>query len=610
MKTNPAVILESEPQWLHPLQTGPATLLALARDASTFDAVTAVLERLVPDAYIDHMRRYYAAGRERFGAHWSYADQLTVLHAAARVLRPRTYLEIGVFRGRSLSVVAAAAPECALHAFDLWIAGYAGLDNAGPDLVREQLRRVGHRGDLHVESGDSHETVPRFLEHNPDLGFDLVTVDGDHTEEGARRDLETVLPRVNVGGALVFDDIRHPRHPWLERVWDDTVGALPSFACAKFVEVGSGVAVAVRRQGDDAVIGALHGDGESRLAQLAQALDELRAKRVERIEVLETEMERRLEVIVRQGLELDRLRPLQTEVGRIPALEAELAHVPALQAEIDRLRAHVEFAEDDRAARLRVIEEQGRDVGRIPALEAEIARLRAHVEFAEGDRARRLEVIEEQGGALGRVPVLEAELAQVRERLRHAEAEHARGLRAAEQQRAALGRLPALEAEIARLRAQVEFAEGAHAKALRVVEEQGVALTRVPALEAELSRLSEYLQRVEADRAERLEVLLRLSAELGRLRAAVADQLALLQAWVERHMSGLFQRRHGRALLTMLGEAGARLGVPAAATPPAGGNGAAATGPTGDDRADAAPETPALAAVAPHDLAASNPRAH
>lgn len=465
MKTNPAVMLESEPQWLHPIQTGPTTLLALARDPSTFDAVTTVLERLVPDAYIEHMRRYYATGRERFGAHWRYADQLTVLHAAAQALRPRSYLEIGVFRGRSLSVVAAAAPECALHAFDLWIAGYASLENAGPELVREQLRRVGHRGELYIESGDSHETVPRFLERRPDLGFDLVTVDGDHTEEGARRDLETVLPRLNVGGALVFDDIRHPSHPWLERVWDDTVGALPSFVCAKFVEVGSGVAVAIRRQEDDAVISALHGDGESRLAHLAHALEELRAKRVERIQVLETEMERRLELIQSQGLELHRLH------------------------------------------------------------------------------------------------------------------------------------------------AQVEAAEAARAQALRVVEQQEVALARVPALEADLSRLGEYLQRVTADSAERLDVLLRLNAELERVRATAGDQLALLQTWVEGNMSGLFQRRQGRALLALLGDARARLGLPQTATP-AGDKGAAAAGPDADSQADASPETPALAPVTPPDLAASNPRSH
>ncbi len=383
MQNNPAITLESQPQWLHPVQVGPTTVLARARDLSTLDAVMAVLARLCPDPYIEHMRAYYRVARERFGAHWFYADQLTVLHAAASLLRPRRYLEIGVFRGRSLAVVAAAAPACDVYAFDQWIASYAGLENAGPELVREQLQRVGHRGQVRIESGDSHVVVPRFLEEHPDLEFDLVTVDGDHTEDGARADIEAVLARIAVGGALVFDDIRHPRHPWLERVWDETVAALPSFASAKFVEVGHGVALALRRDVEDPRLLSLRGSGHERAATLARALVEVRAKRDERVEVLETEMARRLELIERQGAEL----------GRLPGLEAEVAE----------LRKYAEFAEADRATRLEVIERQGAELGRIPGLEAELVELRRHNAFAEADRAKRLEVILSQGAEMGQL---------------------------------------------------------------------------------------------------------------------------------------------------------------------------------------------------------------
>ncbi len=382
MHSNPAITLESQPQWLHPVQLGPTTLLERARDVATLDAVLAVLSRLAPDPYIEHMRAYYRVARERFGPHWFYADQLTTLHAAASLLHPRRYLEIGVFRGRSLAVVASVVPECDVYAFDQWIAGYAGLDNAGPDLVRDQLRRVGHRGQCHIESGDSHVTVPRFLEEHPELEFDLVTVDGDHTEDGARADIECVLPRIAIGGALVFDDIRHPRHPWLERVWDECVAALPGFACAKFVEIGHGVALALRRDADDPRL-ALRGSGHERAAAMARALQELRAKRDERIEVLETEMARRLELIERQGAEL----------GRVPGLEAEL----------DELRRYAEFAEADRAKRLEVIERQGAELGRLPGLEAELADLRRQHAFAEADRAKRLEVILSQGAEMGQL---------------------------------------------------------------------------------------------------------------------------------------------------------------------------------------------------------------
>jgi len=53
--------------------------------------------------------------------------------------------------------------------------------------------------------------------------FDLITVDGDHSEEGAFDDLLNVIPHLNVGGILVFDDIAHPTHPYLLGVWKKTL---------------------------------------------------------------------------------------------------------------------------------------------------------------------------------------------------------------------------------------------------------------------------------------------------------------------------------------------------------------------------------------------------
>jgi predicted O-methyltransferase YrrM len=121
------------------------------------------------------------------------------------------------------------------------------MDNPGAELVQAVLDRVGHRGSRMILSGDSHREVPRLFRESPQLTFDLVTVDGDHSESGARADLETVLPRLRVGGALVFDDISHPLHPGLFTVWRTTVARHRRFATWEFDDVGYGVAVAVRR---------------------------------------------------------------------------------------------------------------------------------------------------------------------------------------------------------------------------------------------------------------------------------------------------------------------------------------------------------------------------
>ena len=230
-----------------PAGVGAATIGELATRTDVLDDVLSLLGRLEQDDYVDYVRGFVERGRAAAGDAWRYADITTVLAAATRLLRPQAYLEIGVRRGRSAAVVAAGAPGCSVVAVDLWNEGYAGMANPGPEHVRAQLEHIGHTGTLRFVSGDSHVELPRLFEAEPDLTFDLITVDGDHSTRGARRDLEDVLPRLRLGGALVFDDISHRAHPALARVWHETVAARRRYATWTYDDVGYGVAVAIRR---------------------------------------------------------------------------------------------------------------------------------------------------------------------------------------------------------------------------------------------------------------------------------------------------------------------------------------------------------------------------
>jgi predicted O-methyltransferase YrrM len=147
-----------------------------------------------------------------------YWDLACALRQIAEGLRPRNYLEIGVRLGNSTSMVAATAPNVSIAAFDLWMSPYAGLDNPGPDFVRRQLTGVGHRGELTFHDGDSRETIPHFLADHPAAEFDLVCVDGDHSDEGAWTDVTNVVGIVTPGGYLLFDDLTHPFHTLLP-IW-------------------------------------------------------------------------------------------------------------------------------------------------------------------------------------------------------------------------------------------------------------------------------------------------------------------------------------------------------------------------------------------------------
>ena len=96
--------------------------------------------------------------------------------------------------------------------------------------------------------GDSHIVLPDYVRAHPDRFFDLITVDGDHSEAGARADLETVMPRLKVGGALIFDDISNTSHPELAGVWHDVVASRRGYSTFTFSELGFGVGVAIRHE--------------------------------------------------------------------------------------------------------------------------------------------------------------------------------------------------------------------------------------------------------------------------------------------------------------------------------------------------------------------------
>jgi len=229
-----------------PVTIGPSTIASAASSTATVREVLGVLDRLEPDDYTRYVSAYYKNGIERFGEGWCYADLCTVLAASSRLLEPDTYLEIGVRRGRSMAMVAAQRPQARLVGFDMWMENYAGMENPGADFVRSEMARLGHKGTIEMISGNSHETVPEYFAKNPGQTFDMITVDGDHSEQGALEDLRTVCPRLSLGGVLVFDDVTHPQHPYLLDVWHQAIEEDGGLLSHEFTELGYGVAVALR----------------------------------------------------------------------------------------------------------------------------------------------------------------------------------------------------------------------------------------------------------------------------------------------------------------------------------------------------------------------------
>lgn len=90
-------------------------------------------------------------------------------------LRPSLAIEIGSMEGACLRRIAAHAAEA--HSFDL----------------RPPSLPVPENVTLHT--GDSHVLLPRFLDElaQQERNVDFVLIDGDHSAEGVRRDIEALL---------------------------------------------------------------------------------------------------------------------------------------------------------------------------------------------------------------------------------------------------------------------------------------------------------------------------------------------------------------------------------------------------------------------------------
>ena|ERR1035437_882577 len=200
----------------------------------------------------------------------------------AATIKPDKYLEIGVRRGFSMAVLAAARPQATIYGFDMWIKNYVGVQNPGPAFVRGELGRVGYEGSVTFVDGNSHRTLPRFFGdssypildrvwgrtvHAPYADFDMVLVDGDHSIQGAHQDLLQVTGHIRIGGCLVFDDIapdlsqfnaagleaiRRELGPdprglkGLHGVWRAIQDERPNFKYFEFTQDSPGLAFAIR----------------------------------------------------------------------------------------------------------------------------------------------------------------------------------------------------------------------------------------------------------------------------------------------------------------------------------------------------------------------------
>jgi len=133
-------------------------------------------------------------------------EMLNVLYYIAKNTKPKHYLEIGVFKGRSMALVLKASPQTKGYGVDVWET-HSGFVTK-PEEVISTLKEINIKKLPTLFSGRSQDLLHDLWYRGiiPDL-LDLILVDGAHNAEDAKKDLELCIPHVKGGGVLLFHDI-------------------------------------------------------------------------------------------------------------------------------------------------------------------------------------------------------------------------------------------------------------------------------------------------------------------------------------------------------------------------------------------------------------------
>jgi predicted O-methyltransferase YrrM len=103
---------------------------------------------------------------------------------------------------------------------DIWGSDYGGSGRGNHNHISDMLQSIHYSGNIEFLDGDSKQTIPTLVDRYNGF-FDLILVDGDHSYEGGMIDLENVFPLCKSSGIILFDDINHAAHLYLDKCFDE-----------------------------------------------------------------------------------------------------------------------------------------------------------------------------------------------------------------------------------------------------------------------------------------------------------------------------------------------------------------------------------------------------
>jgi predicted O-methyltransferase YrrM len=125
-----------------------------------------------------------------------YINYQEYLYNLVKDLNPKTILEIGFNAGHSACCFLNAAPNAKMVTFDIC---RHDTEKSAEEVLKKYF-------DITLIDGDSIETVPQYFEDNPTHTFDLVFIDGWHSDEHPYKDTVNTMDSINKNGILIIDD--------------------------------------------------------------------------------------------------------------------------------------------------------------------------------------------------------------------------------------------------------------------------------------------------------------------------------------------------------------------------------------------------------------------
>ena len=161
----------------------------------------------LPQALRDH-REYFQSERRGFGEDAFH----TLWWLLVKRFQPANFLEIGVYRGQTISLVALlnklADTPCDIHGISPFSSAGDSVSKyrAEVDYLSDTLANFDHFSLPHPNLLKAYSTDSEAVAHIRSRTWDCIYIDGNHDYEIVRKDWEVCSTNVNPGGLIVLDD--------------------------------------------------------------------------------------------------------------------------------------------------------------------------------------------------------------------------------------------------------------------------------------------------------------------------------------------------------------------------------------------------------------------